>query len=394
MLALRLKPTREKSVLRKHPWIFKGAVQEIIGSPKNGETIRIIDNDRHFLAWAAFSAYSQICARIWSWDESDQINAGFLENRIIKSIARRESCVDSSKQAQRLVYAESDSLPGIIVDRYGLIIVVQFLNSGAEYWREAIIDTLYEIENIQCIYERSDVDARRLEGLEERTGILKGHLPNSVIEILENGLQYLVDIKSGHKTGFYLDQQINRLHLGRVASGKDVLDCFCYTGGFSVNALAGGASKVLSLDSSSEALAMCRKNVLLNNFDEGKHTTLGGDVFQTLRDFRDRNLHFDLIILDPPKFAPTIAQIKQAARGYKDINLLACKLLKPGGNLFTFSCSGGVSAELFQKIVAGAALDANADLQIIQRMYQSPDHPVAINFPEGEYLKGLVLRKN
>jgi 23S rRNA (cytosine1962-C5)-methyltransferase len=281
----------------------------------------------------------------------------------------------------------------MIVDRYAGTLVVQFLAAGAEYWRNTIADLLLELTGLKDIYERSDADVRELEGLPPGVGALRGELHETRITIHENGLEFLVNIATGHKTGFYLDQRLNRARVRQLAEGREVLDCFCYSGGFTVNSLAGGAKSVLSVDSSADALALCRENVSLNAPPSTLHTTLEGDVFQVLRRFRDEGRSFDMIILDPPKFAPTAAQAKKAARGYKDINLLAFKLLRPGGILVTFSCSGGVSAELFQKIVAGAALDARVDAQIVEYLSQAPDHPVALNFPEGAYLKGLVCRK-
>jgi 23S rRNA (cytosine1962-C5)-methyltransferase len=279
------------------------------------------------------------------------------------------------------------------VDRYADTLVIQFLSTGAEFWREATGDILLEETGLQSIYERSDADVRELEGLSQRTGPLRGALPPSPFFILENNLKFSVNLETGHKTGFYLDQRENRLRVRSLAEGRDMLDCFCYTGGFTVNALAGGAKSVLSVDASGEALALCRQNVALNSPNDARHSVLEGDVFQLLRKFRDEALSFDLIVLDPPKFAPTTAQAEKAARGYKDINLLAFKLLRPGGLLVTCSCSGGVDAALFQKIVASAALDAGVDAQILAHLEQAPDHPVALNFPEGSYLKGLVCRR-
>jgi 23S rRNA (cytosine1962-C5)-methyltransferase len=307
--------------------------------------------------------------------------------------------VSRDTDALRLVHAESDGLPGLIVDRYAGTLVVQFLAAGAEYWRDTIADLLLELTGLKDIYERSDSDVRELEGLVPRTGPLRGD-PSERTTITEYALRFTVDFAHGHKTGFYLDQRENRRRVLQLAEGRQVLDCFCYTGGFTVNALAGGAKSVLSVDSSAEVLALCRANVSLNapastlhSLPSTLHTTLEGDVFQVLRKFRDEDRQFDLIILDPPKFAPTAAQAERAARGYKDINLLAFKLLRPGGILVTFSCSGGVDAALFQKIVASAALDAGVEAQIVEHLSQAPDHPVALNFPEGAYLKGLVCRK-
>jgi 23S rRNA (cytosine1962-C5)-methyltransferase len=408
MPALVLKPGREKSLLRRHPWIFSGAIGRVDGNPDSGGTVDLLSSKGDFLARAAYSPNSQIRARVWTFDPSEAVDADFLRRRISCSLAVRAGLRPAPTDALRLVHAESDGLPGLIVDLYAGTLVVQFLAAGVEYWRDTIADLLLELTSLQNIYERSDTDVRELEGLLPRVGSLRGALHETLITIHENGLEFLVNIATGHKTGFYLDQRQNRLRVRQLAEGREVLDCFCYTGGFTVNALAGGAKSVLSVDSSADALALCRENVTLNSSlithppspacperSRGvtHHSSLEGDVFQILRKFRDEGHQFDLIILDPPKFAPTAAQVDKAARGYKDINLLAFKLLRPGGFLVTFSCSGGVSAELFQKIVAGAALDAGVEAQIVEYLAQGPDHPVALNFPEGAYLKGLVCVK-
>jgi 23S rRNA (cytosine1962-C5)-methyltransferase len=289
-----------------------------------------------------------------------------------------------------LIYAESDNLPGLIVDRYGDVLVLQSLTTGSEAWKETIADLLLEATGLATVYERSDADVRELEGLEPKIGLLRGNSPQLPVTIHEHNLIFNVNFATGHKTGFYLDQRRNRLRVRKLAKDMVVLDCFSYTGGFTVNALSGGAKSVLSVDSSSDALSVCRENVSLNQLSADRHSTLEGDVFHLLRKFRDEGRSFDMVILDPPKFAPTAAQAEKAARGYKDINLFAFKLLRPGGLLVTFSCSGGIDAGLFQKIVAGAALDAGVDAQIIEHLSQAEDHPVALNFPESAYLKGLI----
>jgi 23S rRNA (cytosine1962-C5)-methyltransferase len=292
-----------------------------------------------------------------------------------------------------LIYAESDNIPGLIVDRYDDMLVMQCLTAGAEYWKETFADLLLEETGLSTIYERSDADVRELEGLESKVGLMRGSILHDPLTITENNLQFRVNLTSGHKTGFYLDQRKNRFRVRELAKDKDVLDCFCYTGGFTVNALAGGAKSVLSIDSSADALELCKENIVLNNLSLDRHTSLEGDVFQLLRKFRDEARSFDTIILDPPKFAPTAAHAEKATRAYKDINLLAFKLLRAGGLLVTFSCSGGIDAGLFQKIVAGAALDAGVDAQIIEHLSQGADHPISLHFPEGAYLKGLVCLK-
>ena len=388
-----LKPGREKSLLRRHPWIFSGAVASVRGEPGSGETVAVRSSGGDFLAWAAYSPHSQIRARVWTWDEGETVDEVFFRSRLMQAIAARQELVSPEvSNAVRLVYAESDGVPGLVADRYADTLVVQFLSAGAERWRGVLVHLLLELSGADRLYEHSDVDVRRLEGLPEAAGQLAGLEFTDPIEISEHGLRFLVDVRAGHKTGYYLDQRRNRLVVRGFASGRDVLDCFCYSGGFTINALAGEARSVLSVDSSGEALANLRANLALNNLPNDRAEQMEADVFQALRLFRDQGRSFDLIILDPPKFAHTASHAERAARGYKDINLLAFKLLRPGGILATFSCSGGVSEDLFQKIVAGAALDAGVDAQIIQRLHQDADHPVALNFPEGAYLKGLVIK--
>jgi 23S rRNA (cytosine1962-C5)-methyltransferase len=390
---LRLKPGREKSVLRKHPWVFSGAVAEVTGAPENGATVCVVSANDEFLGWAAYSKYSQISARLWSWDESQLVGKEFFRKQLSAAISTRDRLgLINDGNAMRLVHGESDGLPGLVVDRYGEFLVLQSLSSGIEYWKECLADLLMELTGAAGIYERSDVDVRRLEGLEVQKGLLRGRAPGGPIQINENRLQFWVDIEMGHKTGFYLDQRNNRARVRMLASGHEVLDCFCYTGGFGVNALAGGAVSVLSVDSSAEALRAATENLALNGLAQEKSTQIQGDVFQVLRNLRDQRRSFDMLILDPPKFAPTTAQVQRATRGYKDINLLAFKLLRPGGLLVTFSCSGGIDGALFQKIVAGAALDAGVEAAIVEQLHQAPDHPIGLNFPEGAYLKGLICQ--
>jgi 23S rRNA (cytosine1962-C5)-methyltransferase len=391
--SVRLKPGKEKSLLRRHPWVFSGAVAHLQGEPAAGDTLAVISAKGDFLGWGAYSPHSQIRVRIWAWEQPTRVDADFFYRRLQGAIAARQSIPDlQAAQALRLVHGESDGLPGLIVDRYADTLVLQCLSSGPEAWLETIADQLCDLTGCRDLYERSDVDVRQLEGLPERVGPLRGSEPPDRIHIREGQCRYAVDVRKGHKTGFYLDQRLNRLRVGQLAAGQQALDCFSYSGGFAVAMLANGAQSVLRLDASQDALALGDENLALNGFDPQKSPSLQGDVFQVLRTFRDQGRSFDLIVLDPPKFAPTAAQAQRAARGYKDINLLAFKLLRPGGFLATFSCSGGIDAGLFQKIVAGAALDAGVQAHIIDRLQQGPDHPVALNFPEGAYLKGLVLR--
>lgn len=394
MKSILLKPGRDHIVLQHHPWVFSGAIAQMQGKPEPGETVAVRAPQGNFLAYAAYSPSSRIAARIWTWDEGEVVDAEFLRRRIKQALDLRQAIIPPEEtNAMRLVHGESDGLPGLVVDQYADRLVIQVLSAGAERWLDVIVDLLVELTGIDAVYERSDVEARRLEQLPEREGLLRGAFDSSQITIRENGLDFMVDPAHGQKTGFYLDQRRNRMRLRQLAAGRDVLNCFCYTGAFSVYALAGGANSVLSVDSSADALATAQVNMARNGFSGPLIGWLEADVFQALRAFRDEGRQYDLIVLDPPKFAATAAQAERAARGYKDINLLAFKLLRPGGLLFTFSCSGGISAELFQKIVAGAALDAGVEALIVEHLAQGPDHPIALNFPEGAYLKGLVCYK-
>jgi 23S rRNA (cytosine1962-C5)-methyltransferase len=387
-----LKKGREKSLKRRHPWIFSGAVEKASG--KAGDTLEVRDSAGKALAIAAYSPKSQIRARVWSFDASEAVDAGFFRKRIAKALALREALPAAKHtNALRLINAESDGLPGLVVDRYADVLVAQFLAAGVERWRDTVLDLLGEISGCEAIFERSDAEVRKLEGLEARVGFARGNRNASRCPIIEHGLNFRVDVEQGQKTGFFLDQRENRQRVRSLAAGRQVLDGFSYTGGFAIAALAGGASRVCAIESSKDAIQVAKENLAANPLDAAKIEFVQGDVFAKLRTLRDRNAKFDLVVLDPPKFAPGAAQVKNAARAYKDINLWALKLLSPGGLLATFSCSGGVSAELFQSIVAGAAVDAGADAKIIERFGAAADHPVALEFPEGEYLKGLLVLK-
>lgn len=389
---IHLKAGREKSALHRHPWLFSGAIGSLDAKePAAGATVRVVDINGQFLGWAAYSPSSQIRLRFWGHDEAVAIDAAFFHQRITRAVTARQTLA-AHGNAVRLIHGESDGLPGLVVDRYDDVLVVQLLAAGAEHWRAVIVEVLSALPGIKAIYERSDADVRELEGLPSRSGLLFGQLPDHV-DIVENGIRYRVDVVAGQKTGFYLDQRRNRQRISALAAGLDVLNCFCYTGGFSLAALHGGANSVLSLDSSAEALAAAQTNLQLNPLDAARASWLEADVFQHLRKLRDQGRQFDLIVLDPPKFAPTAQHVEKAARAYKDINLWALKLLKPGGWLATFTCSGGMTADLFQKVVAGAAWDVHAEMQIIERFTADTDHPIGLGFPEGDYLKGLLLKK-
>jgi 23S rRNA (cytosine1962-C5)-methyltransferase len=390
MKTIRLREGKERSLIRRHPWIFESAIAK--GGGDNGETVRVESSAGAFLAWAAFSATSKIRARVWSFDEKQRIDAPFFIAAIARSV-RARARFDINSDGLRLVHGESDGLPGLIVDRYGETLVAQFLSSGAERWKNVLADALLQATGLSRLYERSDASSRALEGLPETKGWLRGSGESDLI-VKEHQWSLALSIEEGHKTGFYLDQRdsrkkfadyCQRLHLQRV------LNCYCYTGGFTVAALAGGAGHVTSIDSSGPAIQKAAANVALNGFESSRVHFMDADVNASLRQFLDQGRSFDAIVLDPPKFAPTVAHAERAARAYKDINRLALKLLEPGGVLFTYSCSGGISADLFHKIVAGAGSDAGVDGYITERMGGAPDHPMTIAFPEGEYLKGLVV---
>lgn len=392
MAAMTLKAGREKSVLRRHPWIFSGAVANIKGTPEAGATIDIYSNQDAWLARAAYSPQSQIVGRIWTFEQAEEVSAAFFHARLKQALAARQRLAAQNVTAYRVVNAESDGLPGVIIDRYGDFFVCQFLTAGADAWKAAIVAELAALAPHAGIYERSDADARKKEGLPLVSGVLSGETPPDALEIQEGGMRFLVDIQRGQKTGFYLDQRDNRAFLAQFASGAEVLNCFAYTGGFGVYALKHGAKKVTNIETSADALDLAKKNVLLNGMNPDLAESVQDDVFKALRVYRNAERQFDVVVLDPPKFAESKSQLERACRGYKDINWLAMRALRPGGALLTFSCSGLMTLDLFQKIVADAALDAHRHAQMIHILTQAEDHPVALNFPEGAYLKGLVCR--
>jgi 23S rRNA (cytosine1962-C5)-methyltransferase len=389
-----LKKGREKSVLNRHPWIFSGSIERIEGNPENGDVVDIWNHKARFVARGIISLKSQIRVRILTWRLYEElIDDKFWHDRIRRAIEGREALeIDSATDAFRLIHAEADGLPGLIVDRYGTWLVAQFLSVAAERFKPVIINTLAELTASQGIYERSDTHSRELEGLVPVTGPIWGEVPPDLIEIEENGFRFLVDIKAGQKTGYYLDQRENRKRIMPYLKGNEVLNCFSFTGGFCVYAAVANAGRVMNIDSSEMCARLAEQNMLLNGFGHREDIYITADVFEIMRAYRDQNWKFDAVILDPPKFAHNARQVKQASRGYKDVNLLGMKLLKPGGALITFSCSGSVSEELFQKIIFGAAVDAKRDVQIIERLSQGTDHPVLVTFPESAYLKGFICR--
>ncbi|SAL41678.1 SAM-dependent methyltransferase [Caballeronia arvi] len=397
MNTITLKPSKDRSLVRRHPWIYANAIARIDGDPAPGATVIARAADGRFLARASYSPQSQIRARVWTFDEAEPIDHAFFKRRVQRAVAHRQTMVKDTG-ATRLVFGEADGLPGLIVDYYvaddgkHAQLVCQFMATGVEAWKEAIVQALSAATGCPNVYERSDVSIRQKEGLEQTTGVLAGDAPPETLIVDECGVRYHVDVRNGHKTGFYVDQRDNRVLVAQNAHGRDVLNCFCYTGGFSLAALKGGATRVVSVDSSGEALALARANVTANGFDAQKAEWLDADAFKTLRRLYDEGQRFDLIVLDPPKFAPSKETVDRAARAYKDINLSGFKLLRPGGLLFTYSCSGAIDSELFQKIVAGAASDARVDARILKRLGAGVDHPLLTAFPEGEYLKGLLLQ--
>lgn len=395
MAQLILMPGKERSAFKQHhPWVFAGSVGRLEGRARPGDTVEVLADNLRPLGRAAYSPKSQIRARFWTFDAEESIDDAFFKRRVASAVERRRALPElRGQQGLRLIHAESDGLPGVIADQYGDTIVVQLTSAGADKWRNAIVAGLVKATGCARVYERSDSDVRGMEGLEPTTGWLYGEAPTTPLSIDENGVRLAVDVVGGHKTGFYLDQRDNRALLGQLAAGKDVLNCFCYTAGFSLQALAGGAASVLSIDSSGPALAQGKASLALNpQLPAERAHWQEADVFQALRDFKKEGRQFDLIVLDPPKFAPSASHAERAAKAYKDINVFGFKLLKPGGLLMTYSCSGGIGLELFQKIVAGAAHDAGREARIVRRLAGAADHPVALNFPEGEYLKGLLVQ--
>ncbi|MFH1706485.1 MAG: class I SAM-dependent methyltransferase [Planctomycetota bacterium] len=388
-----LKPDREKALHRRHPWLYSGAIAKVTGEPAPGATVEVRSAEGKILGRGAWSPKSKIAVRMWSFDPNEQIDAAFFKDRLTAAVsARRPIGLVADDTAGRLVHAESDGLPGLIVDRYAGYLVCQCMAVGVEFWKETIIPILRTLVPCEGIFERSDAKSRELEGLPPYTGVLAGSAPPPLITIREGNCRYLVDVHKGHKTGFYLDQAVNRVRVAAYAPAREVLNCFAYTGAFSVAALTASATAAVSVESSGEALDLALKNMELNGIESDRALLLKGDVFEALRVYRAEKHHFDMVILDPPKFAESRDQVEKAARGYKDINLQAMHLLRPGGILATFSCSQQVGVELFERTLAFAAADAGRRVQVVEWLYQAPDHPMALNYPEGYYLKGAICR--
>ncbi|MDD1784410.1 class I SAM-dependent methyltransferase [Enterovibrio sp. ZSDZ35] len=381
---------REKSLRRRHPWVFSRGIQRIEGKPSLGQTVDVYDHQGQWLARGAFSPNSQIRVRVWTF-EQEEINVDFFKKRLQNAQGLRDVlAARDGLTGYRLIAAESDGLPGITIDRYENFLVCQLLSAGAEAQMQNLVDALVELYPECSIYERSDVSVRKKEGLKERTGVLHGDMPPASVVIEENGVKISVDITGGHKTGFYLDQRDSREAAIKYVNGKRVLNCFCYTGGFGLYSLKGNAEEVINVDVSQPALDIAKSNAEMNGFDTAKAQFVNADVFKLLREYRDSGELFDVVIMDPPKFAESKAQLTGACRGYKDINMLAMQILKPGGTLLTYSCSGLMDNALFQKIIADAALDAHREVQFIERFEQAADHPVDSAYPEGFYLKGFA----
>lgn len=392
--AVYLAKGREKSLLRMHPWIFSRAIEKIEGSPELGDTVDVFSNKGQWLAKAGYSPNSQIRARVWSFTKQD-INHDFFVERIQQAQLLRNDIIErGGLTGYRLIAAESDGMPGITIDKYDNYLVCQFLSAAADKQKQTICDALLQCFPDHNIYERSDVAVRKKEGLKETTGVLRGEEPPHFVVIEENGIKIQVDIKGGHKTGFYLDQRDSRFQAMKYLKDKEVLNCFSYTGGFGLYALKADAKRVINADVSQPALDTAKSNAELNDFDISKKRAvfLNADVFKLLREYRDQGTKFDVVIMDPPKFAESKAQLNGACRGYKDINMLAMQILKPGGTLLTYSCSGLMDQVLFQKVIADAAVDSGRTVKFVERFEQAADHPIDTAYPEGFYLKGFACK--
>lgn len=393
MIDVILKKGKEKAAYQRHPWIFSGALDRIKGSPANGEIVAVRAADKEFLAYGYYNAQSRVAIRLIEWNEEAVVDKAWYQQKLKAAIASRKHLLaDGETNTCRLVFSEADFLPGLIVDQYANFLSLQILSAGIENVKEDIIAILREELQPAGIFDKSDATARKHEQLDESQGLLWGDMPPEFIEVKENGVLYHINIAEGQKSGFYCDQRDNRRILADYAAGKSVLDCFSYSGGFSLNALKQGAAEVISVDSSALALETLRNNVALNGLDTARHTAIQSDVNKQLRIYKEEGRKFDIIVLDPPKYAPSRSALDRAARAYKDLNRLGMLLLESGGLLATFSCSGAVDIETFKQIIAWAALDAGKEVQIVKQFSQPEDHPVRISFSEGEYLKGLLLR--
>jgi len=392
MIDIILKKGKEKAAILRHPWIFSGALDKIKGKPANGEIVAVWSASQEFLAYGYFNDQSRVALRLMEWDQNVTIDEAWYTKRLEKAIASRAHLLNENTNTCRLVFSEADLLPGLIVDKYADFLSLQILSAGMENVKETIINILRSLLNPKGIFDKSDAGARKHENLEPEQGLLWGEEPPEFIEVKENGIVYHINIADGQKSGFYCDQRDNREILAAYTEGKSVLDCFCYSGGFTLNSLKAGASHVTSVDSSALAIETLQHNLKLNGFSETMQTSVQSDVNKQLRVFKEENQKFDVVVLDPPKYAPSRSALDRAARAYKDLNRLGMMLLEPGGILATYSCSGAVDMETFKQIIAWAALDAGREVQILKQFHQPEDHPIRMSFPEGEYLKGLLLR--
>jgi 23S rRNA (cytosine1962-C5)-methyltransferase len=392
MVEIKLKKGKEKAVYQHHPWVFSGALDKIKGKPENGDVVSVLDANGEFLAYGYYNNQSRVAVRLIEWNKEVAINSDWYEQKIKTAIAGRANLLNENTNTCRLIFSEADFLPGLIVDQYAHFLSVQILSSGIEKAKDIIIETLVKLLQPKGIFDRSDATARTHEGITAENGLLWGESPEEFIEVKENGIKYHINIAEGQKSGFYCDQRDNRKILASYTKDKKVLDCFSYSGGFSLNAFAEGAAHVTSVDSSALAIETLKQNIALNKFDGSKHITIQSDVNKYLRQLNDEGQKFDIVVLDPPKYAPSRSALDRAARAYKDLNRRGLMLLESGGLLATFSCSGAVDIETFKQIIAWAALDAGKEVQIIKQFCQPEDHPVRLSFPEGEYLKGLLLR--
>lgn len=392
MIDIILKKGKEKAAILRHPWIFSGALDKIKGSPANGEIVAVWSASQEFLAYGYFNDQSRVALRLMEWDQNVTIDKEWYAERLEKAIASRADILNENTNTCRLVFSEADLLPGLIVDKYADFLSLQILSAGMENAKQTIINILRSLLNPKGIFDKSDAGARKHENLEPADGLLWGEQPPEFLEVKENGVIYHINIADGQKSGFYCDQRDNREILAAYTKGKTVLDCFCYSGGFTLNSLKAGASHVTSVDSSALAIETLKHNLELNGFSEAMQSSVQSDVNKQLRVFKDENKKFEVVVLDPPKYAPSRSALDRAARAYKDLNRLGMMILEPGGILATYSCSGAVDMETFKQIIAWAALDAGREVQILKQFHQPEDHPIRMSFPEGEYLKGLLLR--
>ncbi|UIR54966.1 class I SAM-dependent rRNA methyltransferase [Sphingobacterium sp. SRCM116780] len=384
---------KDKAAWQLHPWVFSGAINRVEGSPDNGDVVSVYNAGNEFIAYGLYHDSSRVAVRLLEWHPDQQVDDQWWRTRIQKAIkARQHLFIEGNNDTARLIFAEADFIPGLIVDKYADYISIQVHAAGIEKIKDIVIDELNKLLSPKGIYERSDLKSREHEGLPDTNGLLSGELPPEFVEIIENGIRYQVNIIDGQKSGFYCDQRENRALTAHYVKDKKVLDCFCYSGGFTLNAFQEGAASVTSVDSSALAIETLRSNIVLNGYDQDNHIAIQSDVNKQLKEFVTTNEKFDVIILDPPKYAPSRSALERASRAYKDLNRRGLLLLESGGLLATFSCSAAMDIDTFKQVLAWAALDAGKEIQFIKQFHQPEDHPVRASFPEGEYLKGLLVR--